>query len=450
MTLLALLLAFVTTAPAQIPAAGLTRIGAAAAVKGVVMAQAPNAAVGRVMESGKPLFLNDHVTTDAAGRLQVMLLDETVFTVGANSDMVLDEFVYDPATSAGKVTARVTKGVFRFVTGKVARKDPASMKVKLPVGTIGIRGTIAGGQVSENGSIVVLFGPGGQNNADENPGSVTVYNEDGEVVITQSGFGTTIAPGQPPAGVTDLSQQAQQILNALDPTPPQGAGSGHLWDDALPGQQSGQDTAAGGGNAGSAEVVGDFSGSQNNLQTWASQTGSGIADGLSSWEQVTNAQSGLLGTYSGTGDYSYCSCTGGSCGSGTTVPDGMNFNISVDFGARAITSGSVSIASMPSIGNTSTSIAYGASGPNQIPFGSSGPASIPLSAGNSVGDSGFYSHPDGPTTLSFMNRGGVAAQDMKVDLKYVTSFSGSSYQATGSAIAPFTPAPAFSGSSIVN
>ena len=108
------------------PAASLIRIGAAAAVHGLVQAAAPGA-VGRVISSGKPVYLNDHVTTDADGRLQVMLLDETIFTLGPNSDMVLDEFVYDPATSAGKVTARVAKGVFRFVTGKVARQAPANM-----------------------------------------------------------------------------------------------------------------------------------------------------------------------------------------------------------------------------------------------------------------------------------------------------------------------------------
>ena len=73
--------------------------------------------------------------------MQVLLLDETVFTIGANSDMVLDTFVYEPSTSADIISARLQKGVFRWVTGKVARKDPASMKVILPVGTIGIRGT---------------------------------------------------------------------------------------------------------------------------------------------------------------------------------------------------------------------------------------------------------------------------------------------------------------------
>ena len=82
------------------------------------------------------------VTTGPTGRVQVVLLDETVFTIGPNSDMVIDEFVYDPDLSPRKVSVRVAKGIFRWVTGRVAPKDPAGMKVTLPVGTIGgIRGT---------------------------------------------------------------------------------------------------------------------------------------------------------------------------------------------------------------------------------------------------------------------------------------------------------------------
>jgi hypothetical protein len=108
-------------------------------VRGAVFMVTPD---GRELpiEIGSPLFLNEHIRTGPDGRLQVLLLDETVFTMGPGSDMVLDEFVYDPDTSLGKVTARLTKGVFRFVTGKV-RSGPDNLKVNVPTGTIGIRGT---------------------------------------------------------------------------------------------------------------------------------------------------------------------------------------------------------------------------------------------------------------------------------------------------------------------
>ena len=203
-------------ASAQAPASALIRIGAAAAVRGAVKAQAPGQAVGRVIGSGKAMYLNDHVTTDAAGHLQVMLLDETVFTLGPNSDMVLDEFVYDPNTSAGKVTASIAKGTFRFVSGKIAHNAATdNMKIKLPVGTMGIRGTIGAGDVDGTHTTIILAGPGTHNNAGENPGSIALTNGGSTVILNRPGFGSTMLPGQPPTPPHDMSGQLGGLMGQL-------------------------------------------------------------------------------------------------------------------------------------------------------------------------------------------------------------------------------------------
>lgn len=116
------------------------RMGAAANVRGAVYWLTSD---GRKVPvtAGSPVYTGEHIVTGANSRLQLLLLDETSFTAGPNCDLVLDEFVYDPDSNTEKIVASVAKGVFRWVTGKAARKDPASMKVKLPVGVIGIRGT---------------------------------------------------------------------------------------------------------------------------------------------------------------------------------------------------------------------------------------------------------------------------------------------------------------------
>ena len=116
------------------------KIGVAASVQGTVRVTGKNRGI---VKSGMELFLNDRVITGNNGSLQVLLLDETVFTLGPNSDMVLDEFVYDPGTSSGKVSAKIVKGVFRFITGKIATKNPSNMNVKIQAGNIGIRGTLS-------------------------------------------------------------------------------------------------------------------------------------------------------------------------------------------------------------------------------------------------------------------------------------------------------------------
>lgn len=167
------------------------RIGVAAAVRGPVSAQsAASGAVGRVLQSGLPIHMGDKITTGKDGRLQILLLDETVFTIGPDSTLVIDEFVYDPVSGSGKVAASVLKGMFRFVSGKVAKKDPESMKVKLPVGTIGIRGTIVNGRILEGNRAFVMLvqgaislegaGPGIQAPPVwvRNPGEGSYWNKD--------------------------------------------------------------------------------------------------------------------------------------------------------------------------------------------------------------------------------------------------------------------------------
>lgn len=362
-----LLLSLIAASPAS---AELTRIGAAAAVSGSVMATAPGA-VGRIVQSGKPLFLNDHVTTDDKGRLQVLLADETVFTLGPNSDMVLDEFVYDPATGAGKVSANITKGVFRFVTGKVARKDPEKMKVKLAVGTIGIRGTIVAGSTGPEGSTVILLGPGARNNAGENPGAILVSlpppssgpgmpppPPQPPLFIDRPGFGVNMLPGAPMPPPTDMSLLAGRLMGQLGagggqqaPAPGAGPGSGSgssgqgSGSGGGPGAGSGSGSGAGTGSAGDLagqNLVNNFNTlldtqglgtlSQQNgqetsqaLQTIADAQGS-QTDNTATWEQMLNGTGAY--EYTANGTYSFTNTNG----SGTGL---MDMSLKVDFGARS-------------------------------------------------------------------------------------------------------------------
>jgi hypothetical protein len=181
-------------------AAGAARAGIAAAVRGEVkLVAVPGVReIGKDVASGDPIFLGDQVTTGAEGRLQIMLADETVFTIGPNAAMTIDTFVYDPTTSAGKVTATVLKGTFRFVTGKVAKREPSDMEVKLPVGSIGVRGTSVAGETDGTRATVILLGPGPDTSTSERVGRILVRGTGASgaattVEIVRPGFGTEIA-----------------------------------------------------------------------------------------------------------------------------------------------------------------------------------------------------------------------------------------------------------------
>lgn len=82
------------------------------------------------------------IRTGADARVQILLLDETVFTIGPNSETVIDEFVYDPKDATlSKASFNILKGFFRFVSGKVAPGHERGVRATIPVGDLGFRGT---------------------------------------------------------------------------------------------------------------------------------------------------------------------------------------------------------------------------------------------------------------------------------------------------------------------
>ena len=101
----------------------------------------------KLIDAGYEIIQNHTIETDDIGRAQMLLLDGTAFSVGPNSSVVLDKFIYNPETAEGslEVTAR---GLLRIVGGKVTKKQPALIRTNSA--TVGIRGGI--GIVQTNGS----------------------------------------------------------------------------------------------------------------------------------------------------------------------------------------------------------------------------------------------------------------------------------------------------------
>lgn len=403
----ALLTIVVAVAPAAAQAGGASLIGNAAAVRGAVKA-ASVGAVGRVISSGKPLFLNDHVTTDAGGRLQILLLDETVFTLGPNSDMVLDTFVYDPASNAGKVNATIAKGTFRFVTGKVARKDPSKMKVKLAVGTIGVRGSIGVGETGPNGSTIIN---GGARNADDGEDRAGIYAEhNGKVVnLGQPGVGVRIGPDGKMGGPGFVVGDLDRIMNTLknEGGPNTGGKGGHAGGDGRLTDTSGRGTAVGAILAGDSQDLASLTGE---LGSTLSNTVQGINSGaISTWDAVRTLTTGT-GVYAGVGTYA---CSGGSqCNFSAGATGTFDFNATLNFGTQQIQSGSLVLAGP--LTYTATLIAQSYSG-------FTGQAKEVLVNGTNVSSTGSSNFSN--TVITLQDRNGVIAKDVLIDLKFSDSSS---------------------------
>jgi hypothetical protein len=85
------------------------------------------------------LYHNELIETFEDSATEILFLDESTLSLGPNTSIVLDEFVYDPDPSNSSFVVTITEGALRFTSG-VLPSD--AYKIHTPVATIGIRGTI--------------------------------------------------------------------------------------------------------------------------------------------------------------------------------------------------------------------------------------------------------------------------------------------------------------------
>ncbi|MBW1851236.1 MAG: FecR domain-containing protein [Deltaproteobacteria bacterium] len=85
--------------------------------------------------------MNDLLTTGDTGAMGITFKDNTMISIGPDTEFVVDEFVYQPRQNNLSFGSKMMRGTLHFVSGTIAKLSPESVSVKTPVGTIGIRGT---------------------------------------------------------------------------------------------------------------------------------------------------------------------------------------------------------------------------------------------------------------------------------------------------------------------
>ena len=141
------------------------------------------------IDLGYEVLMNDFYQTGEDGQIGIVFVDETSVTVIENSELMIDDFVYDPATNAGELAFNVTVGSFRYVSGAIAANNEQQVKITTPSATITVRGTTLTGNVTPGGSTTVTL----LRDQDGGLGLVTVSNRAGSVMLTQPFHTVTVA-----------------------------------------------------------------------------------------------------------------------------------------------------------------------------------------------------------------------------------------------------------------
>jgi hypothetical protein len=91
--------------------------------------------------AGMQLRQADTVVTGADGAVGITFLDNSLFSAGPNSVLVINKYRFDTTTHAGEFDASLNKGSLAVVSGKMVKQSPESMRIRTPSSIMGVRGT---------------------------------------------------------------------------------------------------------------------------------------------------------------------------------------------------------------------------------------------------------------------------------------------------------------------
>lgn len=202
----------------------------------LLTSQTNHAAVGRVSEQSGPteivrnkksipsqvnagIEMNDTIVT-ARAKAKLEFEDKTIVNVNEQSKIIIDDFVYDPNKSAGKLSMKVALGTARYASGQIAKNNPQAVDIKTPTASIAVRGTDFTMTVDELGRSLIMLLPSCDRFSCVT-GAIEVSTEAGSVLMTQAYQATLVASASaPPSSPVIVTIDQANINNLLIISPP--------------------------------------------------------------------------------------------------------------------------------------------------------------------------------------------------------------------------------------
>lgn len=166
-------------------------------------------------KTGSAILEQDKILTHASSRAQLRFSDNTVITLGSNTEFGVETFLNEGSNQA-EAKFNIAKGTFKAITGQIGKAAPDKFKVKTRTATIGIRGTIFSGRITPEREMIATLS-----------GLIFVLEDQtGMSVEVPAGQFTNITPGEAPEPPQPLTTQQLQQINEEGESGQTGGGSG--------------------------------------------------------------------------------------------------------------------------------------------------------------------------------------------------------------------------------
>jgi hypothetical protein len=115
-----------------------THIGSATRVVHLVTGALAPTEEPVVLRVGIDVFANEIVKTGENSAALLVFQDKTELSIGADSELALDRFVFDPDPAKSAIAVSILSGVVRFSTGVLPK---SAYTIRTPSSTMSVRGT---------------------------------------------------------------------------------------------------------------------------------------------------------------------------------------------------------------------------------------------------------------------------------------------------------------------
>jgi hypothetical protein len=170
---------------------------------------------------GTSFLKGDIIRTYENGKVEIILLDETVIKIGPNAELNLSDFLLDEAGSRRKGIVKLIRGSIMTFLRRVYKGIKGEFSVETPTAVVGVRGTKF---------IVSVYSPS-QTEIIALEDSVNVDTPYGSIVL-EEGYMTSAFEGEAPSPPQSFDpQRIEEFIKGIEPSaeePPEGGLEGGM------------------------------------------------------------------------------------------------------------------------------------------------------------------------------------------------------------------------------
>jgi hypothetical protein len=185
-------------------------IGFYTAVSGQVTVTHPGDARVLPVKLHDPVLFKDVILTQEESRTKAFFQDDSILTVGENSRVEINEYIYNPDENVRRAIVKLVQGQVRALVSKVFKANGSKFEIHTPSAVAAARGTYFTVWVENGQSGIINIGEKGR--VDFTSGGTTVAVEPGFFSVAQEG-GPPSVPMPHPVGLKENGQAGLTVKN---------------------------------------------------------------------------------------------------------------------------------------------------------------------------------------------------------------------------------------------